>query len=516
MKLVEQNFSQMIFLSILLVLLCYLIWCINDRLNYFKKQNVKYLKSDPLLGALKDSMLKKISLFENIANNYNTPELKDEPYFGMFVFLRPIITVKDPELIKRILITDFNSFNSRKSESGVHDPIGYYHPFLSSHSLWKNIRPKVSQFFTSSKLKSAFYLLEKLSDDLCGYIEQRLVNNRVELPIKFITDLFSIDAVSSVALGVEAHSLKNSGSEFLKVAESMWEASLKRNFELGSILVFPGLGKLFRSTIMGKYADNFLYSVAPQIIEERERNGQKRNDLIDILIEMKKDLKPEANHTVDHILISQIATFLHAGYETTSATMSFTLYELSKNQKIQKKLRNEIKEVLAKNDGKICYEFIAFPNEMPYLHKVVNESMRLYNSVPVLDRKCTNPEGYSMEPFGKYHVPYGMSIQIPTFAIARDEKYFPEPLKFNPERFSGENVEKTPNCSHMPFGEGPHNCVGERFALIKVKIAVCNVLKSYRVEMTERTPKEIKFDKNALAVRSADELFVDFVKDSLF
>lgn len=280
--------------------------------------------------------------------------------------------------------------------------------------------------------------------------------------------------------------------------------------------MFPELAKFLKSTIMGKYADHFLYTVAPKIIEEREKSGQKRNDLIDILIEMKKDLKPEApSHTVEHMLISQIATFLQAGYETTSAAMTFTFHELSKNQEIQCQLRNEIKEVLAKNNGKISYEVVAFSSEMPYLHQVVQEGMRLYQSVPVLERKCTNPDGYSLEPFGNFHVPFGMSVQIPIFAFTRDEKYFPEPLKFNPERFSAENIHKFPSCSNIPFGTGPHNCIGEKLALIEIKIAICSVLKSFRVEATERTSKEIIFDKNSLTMRSAETIFLNFIKDPL-
>lgn len=186
----------MIFLALIFVLLSCIFWWIYDNQNYFKKRNVKYLKSTPLLGSLGDTVLKKTSVFENILKNYNTPELKNEPYFGMFIFYRPVISLNDPELVKRILITDFQSFNSRISESGVHDPIGYYHPFMCSYSTWKSIRQKLSKFFTAVKLKSAFYLLETMGDDLHDYINERLDNDRVELPIKYLTELFSVDVVA--------------------------------------------------------------------------------------------------------------------------------------------------------------------------------------------------------------------------------------------------------------------------------------------------------------------------------
>lgn len=442
----------MIITALLFLILFFLIQRVREHQNYFKKQNVKYFKSWLILGALKDSVLKKITIVENFDNIYNAPELKDEPYFGIFTFYKPGIVVKDPELIKRILVTDFQSFNSRHSESGVHDPLGYYHPFLSDYSIWKNVRPNISKFFTASKLKSSFYLMEKLGEDLSEFIDERLENNQAEISAKFVSDLFTVDVISSIALGVEANSLKNSGSEFYKVATSMWESTLKRSIELLSILIFPELGKLIKSTIMGKYADDFLYEVAPKIIAEREKSGQKRNDLIDILIEMKKNVQPEhPSHTVDHILISQIATFLQAGYETASATTSFALYELAKNPEIQKTLRNEIKDVLKKNEGKVSYEVVAFQSESPYLHQVISETLRLYQPVPTIQRKCTNPEGYSL---GKFKIPFGMTVSILSMAQSKDEKYFPDPLKFKPERFSKENSESFPTYSYLPFGAG--------------------------------------------------------------
>lgn len=103
---------------------------------------------------------------------------------------------------------------------------------MCSYSTWKNIRQKLSKFFTAAKLKSAFYLLETMGDDLHDYINERLDNDRVELPIKYLTELFSVDVVANIALGIETKSLKNSGSEFYKVAESMWEKSSKRALDL--------------------------------------------------------------------------------------------------------------------------------------------------------------------------------------------------------------------------------------------------------------------------------------------
>jgi cytochrome P450 family 6 len=109
-----------------------------------------------------------------------------------------------------------------------------------------------------------------------------------------------------------------------------------------------------------------------------------------------------------------------------------------------------------------------------------------------------------------------MQMQIPSFGISRDEKYFPDPLKFDPDRFNAENIQKIPSGCLLAFGAGPHNCIGERLALIEVRILIISILMNYRLEMTEGTPKEITFDKNALALCSVEEIILKFVKDPIF
>ena len=171
--------------------------------------------------------------------------------------------------------------------------------------------------------------------------------------------------------------------------------------------------------------------------------------------------------------------------------------------------------MLLKNDGKITYESVATASEMPYLHQCVCETLRIYAVLPALERVCTNPNGVSLEPFSDFKIPYGMPVIVPLFGIGRDEKYFPDPLKYDPDRFSPENIATIPSGVHTPFGIGPRNCIGERLGLIQTKTALCSMLKDFRVEMTDNTPHEIKFRKNANHIQSDEALFVEFIKDSL-
>lgn len=192
------------------------------------------------------------------------------------------------------------------------------------------------------------------------------------------------------------------------------------------------------------------------------------------------------------------------------------MYELSKNQELQARVREEIKEMLMRHDGKITFDAVANISELPLLHQAINETLRLYSVLPALDRVCINKSGVSLEPFSNFKIPYGMPILIPISGIGRDEKYFPDPLKYDPDRFSPDNIDNIPSCVHIPFGAGPRNCLGERMGLIQTKTALCTMFKDFRVEMTDKTPREIKFRKNANHLQSDQGLFVEFVKDSLY
>lgn len=183
---------------------------------------------------------------------------------------------------------------------------------------------------------------------------------------------------------------------------------------------------------------------------------------------------------------------------------------------IQDKIRNEIKDMLIRTDGQVTYDAVMNINEMPYLHQIVYETLRIYPILPVLERECINPDGYSLEPLSDFKIPFGMPIYVPTFAIQRDEKNFPEPLKFDPERFAPENLSKIKPFTNFPFGIGPRNCIGERFGLMQVKSGIVKILKDFRLEVTPNTPKEIFMEKAAILVQSDKGLFVDLVKDSLY
>lgn len=143
--------------------------------------------------------------------------------------------------------------------------------------------------------------------------------------------------------------------------------------------------------------------------------------------------------------------FWLAGFETSSTTMGFFLYEMARNLDVQNRVRKEIDEVLAQHKGEITFEAI---NEMKLLEMCIDETLRMYPPVFNLIRQCTKE--WKM-PGTNILIEKGVSVAVPVFAIQRDAKYYPNPEQFQPERFNAENsAGKTfIDRPYMPFGEGP-------------------------------------------------------------
>lgn len=273
--------------------------------------------------------------------------------------------------------------------------------------------------------------------------------------------LFTTDVIASVAYGVDAKSLKNPDGEFAKFSRLLFGLGFRRSLEFTAGFLLPEVMKFFGFYVFTPEGTKFVTKSMKHVISEREKSKTKRNDLIDTLIEIKNTPK-DANEQQLPIetLIAQAALFFSAGHETSAGTATFMLYELAKHPDIQDRVRNELYEALKKNDGKLTYDIVM--HETPYLHQVLLETLRLFPVLPLLDRECSNPNGYSL-PDSDFVIPHKMPVYIPIFGIQRDEKFFPNALKFDPERFSPENIKKVPEFTNMPFGMGGRNCIGGSF-----------------------------------------------------
>lgn len=188
-------------------------------------------------------------------------------------------------------------------------------------------------------------------------------------------------------------------------------------------------------------------------------------------------------------IAAQVFIFYIAGTETTSATASFALHELTQNPLLMKRAQEDVDKTLAQHNQEITYESI---NEMKFLDLCVKETLRKYPGLPILNRECTKDY---LIPGTKQVIPKGTPIVISLLGIHRDEKFFPEPNKFNPDRF---NIDTFESKAFLPFGEGQRNCIAYRMGILATKVALVMLLSTFKFEAVEK--REIEFVANTVAL----------------
>lgn len=254
-------------------------------------------------------------------------------------------------------------------------------------------------------------------------------------------------------------------------------------FELVMFMItfaLPDLCRKLHVRLSPKEPADFFLKTFLQTLEHRERNNIKRNDFVSLLLGLKEHFTPKE-------LAAESFLIYAAGFETSSTLVTFTLYELALNPDIQERLRNEIRLGFEENDGKLSYDMLC---GFKYLEMVVSESLRKYPPIPTGARKCTKE--YKI-PGTELIIPEGTPIDILTYSLHHDPEYFPQPEKFDPERFSRENVKTRNPFTYMPFGEGYRNCVGARFGLMQSKVAIVKLISNFEIQPCAKTTIPMKF-----------------------
>ncbi|KMQ85973.1 cytochrome p450 9e2, partial [Lasius niger] len=233
--------------------------------------------------------------------------------------------------------------------------------------------------------------------------------------------------------------------------------------------------------------------IVGETIKTREKQGIVRPDMIHLLMQAQ-DKDSSSNHkmTLDDI-VAQAFIFFLAGFETSAILMCFVAHELAVNPDIQDRLREEVQQHLVEGN-EISYESLS---KMTYMDMVISETLRKYPPVIFTDRLCT--KSYELPPskpgYKSVTVQSDSVMMIPVFALHRDPQYYPNPDKFDPERFSEENKDNIVPYTYLPFGQGPRKCIGNRFALMETKILVAHLLQKFILKRTEKTVEPVVFDK---------------------
>ncbi|XP_059222051.1 cytochrome P450 6d1-like [Stomoxys calcitrans] len=497
------------------MLVVLLIWCLIAlyvliKRHYSKWQRLGFATDEPLIpyGSLTKLSRKERHFGLIIADLYE--KYTKDKVVGFYMFFKPTLLVRDAELVRQILTTDFGSFHDRGLYvDEKNDPLTASLFNLEGQS-WRTLRTKLTPSFSSAKLKAMFETVDAVGDKMIKYLGKELEDGQShDMEIKRVTTNYAIDIIGSVIFGLDIDSFSNPNNEFRKLSELVVgneETNFLRRLRNLTSFVSPPVAKFLSSMGVKDSISHRLRDIVSHTIEYREKHGVIRKDLLQLLIQLRNTGKisednervwsttneTKAEHFKKAMSIDMIAAnsflFYMAGSETTSATISFTLYEMAMYPDIFAKAQNEVDEILEryglKPDGHLTYEAI---QDMKYLDLCVKETTRKYPALPFLNRQCTKQ--YQV-PDTKLVIPEGTAIIISLLGMHRDPQYFPNPLDYKPERF-GEDSKDYDAVAYMPFGDGPRHCVAQRMGIVNSKTALVKVLANFNIEPMPR--KEIEF-----------------------
>ncbi|XP_011172781.1 cytochrome P450 9e2 [Solenopsis invicta] len=466
-------------------------------LNYFKKHGVPYVKPLPIIGSMAPILLRTQSMADFVKSVYNlNPDAK---YVGMYDVKTPIVMLRDLELIKSVTLKHFDMFM---------DHIGFIDEnqdtFFGKNLValrgerWREVRSVLSPAFTSSKMKNMFKLMSDCAVDFGNYLAQ-LPPEKKTMEMKDVFTRYTNDVIATCAFGIKVDSMRNPKNDFFVYGT---EATNLRGFILFKFLIIrklPQLAKILKMTLIREKIADFFRDIVKTTVKARDENGIVRPDMLQLMMETRSN-GGKTELSIDD-MVAQAFIFFFGGFDSTSTLMCFAAHEIAMNQDIQKRLQNEIDQVLEDTNGQVPYEAV---NGMAYLDAVISEALRMYPGGVNLDRLCLKdfelpPALPGMKPLT---VKKGHGIWIPVYGLHHDPQYFEEPEKFDPERFLGERKKHSLNSgAYLPFGLGPRMCIGNRFALLETKVLLFQLLARCDLNPCEKTPIPIKIAKDGFILR---------------
>lgn len=434
--------------------------------TYWLRRGV--FQKDPtiLLGALSETLFSNKSFGEYIFENYN--KLKTHKIVGFYFFYRPEMVVNDPELIQDIMIRDFNSFPNRGVVFDAEvNPLAAHLLNLDGQK-WRDLRVKLSPTFTSGKIKGMFPTIKNCGKILENFVVKSVGSGNHIFDMRDLMARYSTNVISSVAFGVDNDCINDPNNIFRQMGQKIFQMTFKQSIIETLLFLVPQLIIKLKIKIIPREFEDFFTTLVKQTITHREASkANERKDFMQLMIQLKNqgylsadkddDESEKNNHKdVKKLTSTEIAAqaflFFAAGFETSSSTMNYCLFELSRNLDKQKKVHEELDKVLeSRSVEDLTYDSLS---KLKYLECCIDEALRIYPIVPALIRQSTRNHTLSRI---NLEIEKGTPIMIPVMGLQRDPEIYDDPMEFRPERFldSPHGNGKVQGLFYLPFGDGP-------------------------------------------------------------
>ncbi|XP_052899277.1 probable cytochrome P450 4ac1 [Anopheles moucheti] len=397
----------------------------------------------------------------------------------------------------------------------------FLHPLMgdgllcSKGSKWQQRRRILTPAFHFNILPKFLTIFQEESEKLVRQLDHQ-ADGRQEIVLQSIVTSFALHTICETAMGVKLDAY-NEADEYKQKVYEVGEMLVHRTMSpwLYSDRVYRLLGYDRPLAESLKPIHHFTRS----IIRQRRENFQAQAQLVDSSSEenmyfgskhryamLDTLLAAEAKQQIDEEGIrEEVDTFMFEGHDTTAAAIMFTLVLLAIEQDAQERCFRELEELLERvATGTVPLSVQDYQN-LPYLDRVIKESLRLYPPVAFISRATSGELAVDGTTF-----PHNTITHVHIYDLHRDPAQFPDPDRFEPDRFLPDVAEKRNPYAYVPFSAGPRNCIGQKFAQLEIKTVLVALLRRFRLmPVTKR--EEIVFMAD-LVLRAKTPLKVRLVR----
>ena len=397
--------------------------------------------------------------------------------------LQEAIVTTNPAVIQHVLKT--NADNYRKSEIQV-KRMGHFlgKGLLTTHGEpWKTQRRLIQKGFDRKQLELLSSIMQDSLDETMQEFDRQVALGPVDIYTHLMKMTFSMVARSLFGAKLKIEDIELVSHTICTVQEFIVRQTIQPYLNPW----FEVSGNLRKHEEMRVRADGVLM----EYIKKR-RISEPGNDLLQILMDARY---ADGEGMPDELILSESMQLLVAGHETSSNALSWVLYLLSTRPDCLERVREEIDAIVG--DAPLTFADVA---KFGFTTQVIMEALRLYPPFWMIDRVAVADDRV-----GDIAIPAGSMVIVYVYGAHHARRTWPDPERFDPERFSKANEKLIAPFTHLPFGGGPRGCIGGNYAMLQILMILSNLLGRYELELTpgqtiEPRPMVILRPKNGIRI----------------